>query len=117
MGFCIETGIRHGWPAALTAAGQEGYSKNENATQVAGEVIPPVVSPVCKEKESHRAVETHKNVSHVGVIIGTDGPLDLIAASEQRRTRYQDQRQGDPQDADGPSHGIIRYDLGRFIHH
>jgi len=69
---------------SANGAGQEGYPQDENATQVPGNVIPPVVSPVGEQKESHRAVEPNEDVSHVRVIIGRDGTLDLITASEQQ---------------------------------
>jgi hypothetical protein len=62
---------------------QESYPQYKNATNVTGKVIPPVVSPVCKKKKGDRAVISHEDVSHVGVVVGADGVLDILASSEQ----------------------------------
>jgi len=63
-------------------AGKEGYSQDENAAQVTHKVILPVVPPVGEEEKGNCTVKSNEDVSHVGVIIGADGPLDLFAISQ-----------------------------------
>ncbi len=42
--------------------------------------------------------------------------LDLLAVPEQQSSSQHDQWQGDAQDPNGPSHGIIGDNLGWFFH-
>ena len=99
----------------IDIAGEEGYPQGKNTTQVTGNVVHPVVPPVGKQEEGNRTVVPHEDVPHVGVIIGADGHLDLFTISEQKGSCQHDQGEGESQDPDGPSHHMIRNDLGWFV--